>query len=423
MNIHKLLLNKFRTSGLLVADQALVSGGNFLLGIFLTRSLGLTGFGTYSLFWMGVLFGLSINQAFITKPLLSLAPQEDSTSYLPRVYSLQVGLSLVATVVTFITLFLLQYTAWLELTVSVVCTLPLLVGLHLLYDFCRKYFFLQGQLIWPLVLDGLYLGILFCALFFLTWTDLWSVAAVIICVLIAQMVSVLIAVWKIPTFNTNWREVQETFFQHLHYSKWLVGTALLQWFSGNYFLIAAAAILGPVALGAIRMAQNVIGLLHVIFLAMENIVPVKAATHYFQNGLSALREYLWKITLQVGGLTTIILLIAGLGAKPILQLIYGSAQQGYSYVLVGFCLIYVFVFLGHPLRYALRTVKYTQPIFVAYVWGGIFSVLTAYPLVQRFELYGVLSGLLLTQVIAQIVYLFFLWKKGFFYENYSFGTR
>ena len=36
-------------------DQALVSGGNFLLGTFLARQLGVETYGTFALLWMAVL--------------------------------------------------------------------------------------------------------------------------------------------------------------------------------------------------------------------------------------------------------------------------------------------------------------------------------------------------------------------------------
>ena len=91
--------NEFQISWnklLLIADQVMVSGSNFLLGILLVRSLGLESYGIFAVLWMVILFGLSINHAFITKPILSIVPKMESTKgrmYLQNVQCLQGVLS------------------------------------------------------------------------------------------------------------------------------------------------------------------------------------------------------------------------------------------------------------------------------------------------------------------------------------------
>ena len=136
-----------------------------------------------------------------------------------------------------------------------------------------------------------------------------------------------------------------------------------------------------------------------------------------------LRKYLWKTSLQTGALTIVILLFLMLAAKPILFFVYGKVTIGYSFILIGMAIIYFFVFIGHYLRFALRTLEVTRPIFLAYLLTASFALLAAYPLVGKLGLNGVLIGLFLTQLLTQGVYLFHLKKEGFFYENYSLGTR
>jgi len=61
-------LKKDKNKLLVVLDQVIVSGGNFALGLVLIRTLGLADYGVYAVLWMGVLFALSLHQAFITMP-------------------------------------------------------------------------------------------------------------------------------------------------------------------------------------------------------------------------------------------------------------------------------------------------------------------------------------------------------------------
>lgn len=417
------LLLKFRAGGLVLADQALVSGSNFLLGILLTRELGLEGFGTYSLLWMGVLFALSFNHAYISQAMLSLGPKQDMKKYLPTVLTLQLGFSLMAGILAGVTLVFGEYFNFIPPSGNYLWLFPPLIACHLLYDYCRKYFFLTQQTAWAFAIDSLYVFLLFGLLLWKSWTGQLSIGATIGSLLIAQTAAICLAILKLPAPTSSWKSIKKVGLQHYEFSKWLIGTALLQWFSGNYFLLAAAAILGPVALGVLRMVQNVVGLLHVLFLAMENIVPVNASANYHQGGMPQLRKYLWKNSLQMGSLTALVLIALMLASKPLLYFFYGEATVGYSFVLIGMSIIYVLIFIGHPLRFALRTLEHTRPIFWAYLLNAAFAIISAYPLVNKMGLNGVLLGLFVSQIITQGVYIFHLKKGGFFYENYSLGTR
>ena len=195
---------------------------------------------------------------------------------------------------------------------------------------------------------------------------------------------------------------------HYHFSSWLLGTSVLQWLSGNFFLVAAASILGTTAVGAIRMAQNLVGLCNVLFLAMENIVPAEAAQHFLKNGTTGLRNYLKNSSQQTGGLIVLVLVAMSIATPWLIPLLYGGEYVEYSYVIWGYCLLYVFVFLGYPIRYYFRTIHTTKPIFIAYVLGGGFSLLAAFPLVKMGGLIGLLLGLIISQILTLVFYYFYM---------------
>jgi O-antigen/teichoic acid export membrane protein len=204
------------------------------------------------------------------------------------------------------------------------------------------------------------------------------------------------------------KEIRSAITEHWDFSKWLTATALLQWFSGNLFIIAAGAILGPRAVGATRMAQNIVGITHVLFLAMENIIPARAATAQRNGGNDALFRYLWKFTLQMGTITFVLLGLITIFSKQIIEICYGESYVEYQPVLIGFCLLYVIVFLGYPLRYAIRTMEKTRLIFSSFIISSIFSVACAYPVINAFGLFGVVGGLMATQMITLIIYMWSL---------------
>ncbi len=392
-------------------DQAVVSGGNFLIGILLARLLGIDNYGVFALLWMVVLFGKSMNQAFITKPMLSLAPKKEAdeqTIYIGILHSLEIGTAILMTILVSIFLLLGQYFDIAVPSTSLYWVVPLIVGLHMIYEFYRKIMFVLQDIIWALVLDiVMYIG-QFGAFGYLYFQRELSISTALMGIGLAHTIVCIVGFIKLSNISFDIEELKNTIHHHYTYAKWLIGTALLQWFSANFFIVVAGWLISPAAVGAVRIVQNVMGLTHVLFLAMENIVPVKAALHYKEGGWIQLVTYLKYITRRAGVVVLGILAFIAIFRTPIIEFLYGTAYVEYSYLVIGFCLTYVLVFIGHPLRFALRTLEITKPIFIAYIFGAAFSVVLAYPLIYYFDLIGLLIGIFVTQGLSQLVYLYYL---------------
>lgn len=417
MGVLNQILKKFKSNGIVLLDQAIVSGGNFLLGIALARTLGLEQYGVYALFWMYLLFGLSISQALVTKPMLSLGPQkekEEQRVYLINIHSIQYLVAIFFAIITLSSLCIASFMGIQSFSINLYFILPCLMMCYLLYDFYRRYFFIINQLEKPLLLDAILQGLSIFSILILAYNGVLSLEYALLVLLISYLLCCTIGFFLIRKISFNTKQLKHYLFEHVRYGKWLIGTSLLQWLSGNLFIIAGAAILGAVAVGAIRMVQNVIGLTHILFLAMENIVPVRAAQHYKEGGATQLLWYLKKITINSGIIVGAVLVGLALFAPYILKLLYGAEQMEYSYILIGYCLIYLLVYIGHPSRFALRTIELTKPIFVAYVISAAFSLVAAYPMLEWWGMYGLLGGLFVTQLITQLVYLIYLYKIDFF---------
>ena len=105
------------------------------------------------------------------------------------------------------------------------------------------------------------------------------------------------------------------------------------------------------------------------------------------------------------------LTVLAIFSKQIILLFYGAEFVIYQHILIGFCALYVIIFIGYPLRYAIRTLENTRLIFISFIATSIFSVLTAYPIIKAFGLNGVLIGLGITQLITLFLYYFSLRKE------------
>ena len=131
---------------LVLADQTLVSGGNFILGLVLIRLLGLEQYGLFALLWMGVLFALSLHQAFITKPLMTLAIGQKEAAqhnYFHVLWKMQFffGSSLVLLLSGLIDVgaMFMETPNWVEY----VPLMTLIAICYLLQDFIKKTFFIK----------------------------------------------------------------------------------------------------------------------------------------------------------------------------------------------------------------------------------------------------------------------------------------
>lgn len=398
-------------------DQGLVSGGNFLVGVLLTRSLGLDFYGEFTLLWLIVLFAASVQQAAILNPLYTFAPAmkgEDKKDYLVDLTGFQWMFAAFAAVACYI---ILRLNAWLvpswELTSSSLW-LPFTLFTFLVHDFFRKLNYAKDKVLKSFLMDIMTYSLQVVSLLIVSHRGTLDLRAALIILGVSFSVSILFS-WRELTgallSGTKWSSIIR---KHWDFSKWLVGTALLQWFSGNIFILVAAALLSPLAVGAIRIIQNIMGLLHVLFLVFENIVPLRASKIFHEDGLRPLGIYLGKMLVK-GGLGT--LAIGGMVAlfgKEIMDLLYEGQHIEFAYLLYGFAGLYVLVFTGTIMRFAIRTLEQTRLIFISYIISALASMLLAKPMIAHFGINGVIIGLVLSQLIIQAYFIYSLrtyWRK------------
>ncbi len=391
-----------------LADQVVVSGVNFLTGILLARYLGVEEFGRFTLLWMAVLVVTSVQHAMINSPMMSIGPKQteaDAPSYYGAIFFQQVVFSA--------GVFLLLY-GGVQLSGVVFpewgvesLALPLASAATAvqIQDFLRRYFFVRGRASAAFYNDVIrYVGqIVVLVWLFLSFRDAMDTSRVLWTISLLAAVATVFGAFFIERVEVNPSVLSNTVSRHWHFSKWLGASVLLQWTSGNFFLVAAGALLGASAVGGLRAAQNLMGITHILFQGMENIVPVQASRYYHENGLAKLKTYLGKILMNGGLATAMIALIFFIAPAFWLTLVFGESYAVYDNLVRWYAVAYILVFLALPLRVALRTVEHIKPIFWSYVAMSVFALTSAYPMIGWWGLPGAVGGMLATQVICLIV--------------------
>lgn len=385
-----------------IFDQAVVSGTNFVVGILLVRYLGIEQYGIFILIWMLVQFFSSIQSAVIVAPMLSLAPKiikENLEEYYSATFVLQ---GLLVTIIVAVALAATIFNPqdgikWLE-SKAVLPMLVCLVSVQL-QDYMRRIFFSQGKPRLAFFIDLIsYAGQIPLVLIFVRQWPLYENVLIITagCMLLGFCVG-----WQsMGISRVSVDAVRHVATRHWRSAKWLMGSAVLQWMSGNYFIIAAGTLLGPAVVGAIRAAQNILGLTHVVFQGLENVVPGEASQRYKEGDAVELRRYLTTVAIYLVIFTGCVAAVAVLLAEPLLNLVYGHADNASVSAMFWYGPLYILVATALPLRVALRTLEQTRAIFIAYVIGSIFSLATAGFMITNFSLNGVMAGLLIVQAIG-----------------------
>jgi O-antigen/teichoic acid export membrane protein len=145
------------------------------------------------------------------------------------------------------------------------------------------------------------------------------------------------------------------------------------------------------------------GVTHVWFQGLDNVVPVETARHLRDGGVHSMLSYTRSILVKWGGLTLMFAIVMAAAPGFWLHLIYGPEMVQYGYILRLYALLYVFVFMGGPLRAGLQALEFTVPIFWSYLAMTAFAVLFAVPMAKWLGLSGSLLGLIGSQILFQSI--------------------
>jgi O-antigen/teichoic acid export membrane protein len=272
----------------------LVSGSNFVLGILLARYLGVEGYGQFALLWLIVLFFSSLQLAYIVSPMLTLGSKK-SFFITDRYLSTMMFLQLLFTLIAILSLYFFLEIAVVfdekwdmgDLKIYIIFTTLFFLS----QDFLRRYFIIKTQYYKLVLIDAIaYIGQLGMIVYFIYNNNL-ELSTALLAVSIPFLLSLSVGYTQVTRVTTDIQYKKLVFLKNWNFSKWLVYSAILQWGSGNFFILAGGAILGSWSVGVIRVMQNTMGVFHVLFIALENILPINFSKIYSKNGYASMINY------------------------------------------------------------------------------------------------------------------------------------
>lgn len=402
------LINRHRHANWALADQAVVSGNNFITGVLLARFLGPEVFGMFVLMQSVLLYVSSFQGALIFQPMMSAAPQlseSERQPYLQGVFALQLMLSVALGAIVVVLALLAKVTgfeATLGLEPGIVLALICATLGFQLQDWQRRYYFVQEKANSAFLIDAISYGSQLTLLVLASFTGHLNVANAFWIITIGSLAAFTLGYLRdhvTPTFSHARSVLREG---------WRTGRDYLaawqfQWLGAQGIFMLGAGVVGTEAVGAARATQNIVGPINILFLAMDNLVPVAAARRFGSSGLAGLSRYLWRITLWGTLLLTPVLLTLSLFSGRLMHVLYGEQYLAYA-SLVYWQACYVFAqFYLRQTFFFLRTVKATGVILRAGIIMSIISIGVTALTVERFQEIGLMMALV-SGVTAGLIY-------------------
>ena len=405
----KLLAKKELSSTLLVLfDQAVFSGTNFLLTLFLAQKLDIKNFGLFSTIVLVTYLVLSITNALIIQPFqVSIVKISKVKEYYVSLFlGLVALLSLFMFLVKLLVLFLPEENLYVVQSNAIIC---FVVG-YLLQDFFRKIFLATANILAVIVIDVIFLVLISIA-FYIYRNDI-SLFNSLLILGISNCISSFPGLYFFIKNYQNPLSWKLFLKDHINQGKWLFSVAVLQWSSSNFFVLISGIYLGIEALGALRLVQSFFGIINIVLQTVENYFLPKVAVLY-NKSVSKAKKYLVQITIYGAILFGILLSILFIFSNEIIVLAGGIKYESYGYVVKIIAVLYFFIFLSYPVRITVRVMVLNKIFFFGYLLAFISSILTFHFLLKYSGLYGAVIGLILNQIIMILYWQSQLKKNNF----------
>jgi O-antigen/teichoic acid export membrane protein len=194
------------------------------------------------------------------------------------------------------------------------------------------------------------------------------------------------------SLSANWR-----------FGKWLGVAEVGQWFSTQYYIYLAAAIVGPVASAALKAGQTLLGPMSVFLTFVTSYLPTVFARELEASGTigAKTRRSLAAILPAVVAYC----LLMAVFAKPALEFVYGVEYGRYADVVRLFALYYVVLALSTVAIAALSAKGSTRDVFVGQAAGAGLSLAIGWLLLRELGPAGGVTGMLVSWAGAMGLFL------------------
>jgi len=408
-----MLTSWLRRGAFAIADQALMSGSNFVLSILLARWLPAEQYGAYALAFSIFFFVSAVHQALVLEPMSVLGTAEFSSRL--REY----GGAMLWFQAAFSILLALAFAAAAGFThaIGLASFSAALVGLAigapgiLLFWLARMTCYVNFAPATAACGSAIYSVSLFSGAALLLYTGRLSVVSVFMLMGAAACVTSVVVFAKFrPAFGRGRALLGEAAGSHWRYGRWALGSSLVIWVPGNIFYSIVSAVLGLGSAGAFRALMNLAYPVTHSANALSLLVqPRLSSTAAQSGGKSTIRG-----VAAIGGIYAAGALfwlgVVAFGGGRVWHLLYRDHFENASTLAVWILVGVVFQVAAYAPAVGLRALQAPALVFAAYSIAAVACLAVGIPATERWGLTGAVvswSGALVLSFIATLV----LWLR------------
>ncbi len=397
------LWNRLRSLRIALYDQSLISAVNFGGNLLIARFLGISNFGLFGMILSIIVIFNTLQMSAIVSPMMTIGakiPARREPRYYAVVWIHSLLYALVTSVLVGGIIFLIGLLAprWPLQRYALLAAVTNLA--FQMQDFTRRYYFARRRPGMAFIVDLISYGGQLLALGLVLGLQIGRGVNAALAVIAATCAAALVVAWLSPGKLARPGIMHRyVLIRHWRFARWLVATSGFRILPSYVYVGAAVTFLGPAAMGGLRAAQKLMGLTHVLYQGLLNIVPREAARRYNQRGIPALRRYLWQVFGLTGGSTLGVSIIAAIGAPFWLHLVYGAEYTRYALLLQLFAVQYLFASTTLPLVAGLNALERSRGIFIGSLTQGALVILLVVPMMRWLGITGVVFMSLLISVV------------------------
>lgn len=387
-----------------LADQALVSGTNFVTMVLLARGMAPARFGSFTLLYAVLLFANGLQSSLITQPHNVLAATRTGEDYRRFTTSLAIAQLVVAAAAGLLALAagaIGLLVGWRAAPLLMI--LGAAIVAWQLQEFVRRVLYTERRVSAAFVNDlisyagqGVTVAVLWRFSELTPGVALWVIAATSAAGAAYGFVQIrpsLIATFRGDALRETW-----------HFGKWLAGGETLRWLSSvELYQYLAAGLLGTAATATIRSAQVIFGPTRLLLFSLNDVLPIKFARS-LRSGAAHLHADVRRVYLLT--LLPLALYCGGVAlfAGPLLRLLYGPAYAGGARVLMLYALSAFVSYVAIIVAAALKARRMTRSVFDTYVITSIIAVTCGWAFIELFGVQGALVGMIVTSIVSSLTF-------------------
>jgi O-antigen/teichoic acid export membrane protein len=402
----------FRRAGWSLADQAVISGANFLTIYLLALHMELSEFGLYTVAFVGLLFLNSIQDALITQPHNVLSAKRDEVAYREFTSILAVIQCVAALAISLliagigILMWLYGFTGYGALIVAV----GIAAGPWMFQEFVRRVLYTKSDSFGAFVNDVVSYGLQVAGIVLLIFfAGIPRKELGILILGISSCVAGLLGLWQLRShvsfsklsgggIRSIWTEVFE-------FGQWLIARKLVDWVGKHGHTWLILVLLGPVMVGVYKAVSHFINVLNIGQKAAQTYLPSRGSRIYAEQGVEGLNAWLPTTQRKVLIPFTVACILLVMFSRPILAVAYGDKfnDLGFAWglewiIIIGVAARWVTV-ANNPVTIALMALRDTRALFWTSILAAVTLATCGVALIYQFGIFGVAFAKLLIAIL------------------------